>query len=64
MLKRAFNWLRTKEPLVAVQLVAAAVTGFVAEAQGDLTGDDAWLAVGWAVVALVSRQVVAPAAKP
>lgn len=58
--RRSYAWVRGREPLVAVNIAAGAVTAAVAEWQGDLSGDAAWLAVGWGLLVLVARQVVAP----
>ena len=57
------NFVKNKEPVAVLSIVSAAVTSFVVEAQGDLTGKDAWFGVGWAVVTLLARQSVTPAGK-
>ena len=57
------RYTRENEPVAAVNVIVAAVTAFTVEAQGDLTGTHAWVAVGWAILAVVTRQVVTPAAR-
>ena len=57
------NFVKNKEPVAVLSTVSAAVTAFVVEAQGDLTGKDAWFGVGWAVVTFLARQSVTPAGK-
>lgn len=68
VIKRAIaavrRFTREREPLAVVSGAAATVTALVAEWQGDLTGDQAWLAVVWALATLVARHYVTPAANP
>lgn len=61
MLEKLRKYAVEREPLAVVNGVAAAITAAVSEWQGDLTGEHAWLAVGWGLILFVSRQVVSPA---
>ena len=66
LVKRVVQAVRTftreREPLAVVSGGAAAITALVAEWQGDLTGDAAWLAVAWGVATWLARRKVTPAA--
>ncbi len=67
MLKSLFdsvkNFVLNKEPVAVFTIVSGAVLTWLQEAQGSLTGKDAWVAVGVAIASLVTRQLVTPAGK-
>lgn len=50
------EFTRDREPVAMVSGSAATVTALVAEWQGDLTGDAAWLAVLWGVATWLARR--------
>jgi hypothetical protein len=55
------NWARHREPVVVANAAAAAVVAAVAQWQGDLHGQAAWLAVAWGVLTFLQRSLVSPA---
>lgn len=64
-LKRAagavLNFIRTREPVVVINGATAAIAAAVAEWQGELHGQAAWVAVAFGVATFVSRALVTPA---
>ena len=67
MIKRVVEAVKSfvlnKEPVAVISTLSAVVTAFVVESQGQLHGQDAWFAVGWAVVSVIARQAVTPVGK-
>lgn len=63
LVSKVLNFVKNREPVALISLVSGALTTFVVEAQGELHGQDAWVAVGWAVATLLARQAVTPAGK-
>jgi hypothetical protein len=66
MIKRAVAAVRRftseREPVAVVSSTAATAVALVAEWQGDLQGEHAWVAVAWGLGTLIARQLATPAA--
>lgn len=50
------DFTRDREPVAMVSGTTATVIALVAEWQGDLTGDAAWLAVAWGAATWLARR--------
>jgi hypothetical protein len=61
LVEAVLAFAQTREPVVVISGLAGAVTTFVVENQGDLTGTHAWVAVAWAGVTWLMRHYVSPA---
>ncbi len=64
--KAARDYALDKEPVAVfsgLAAAAAALHAFVVDAQGSLTGQNAWLAVAWAAATWLGRRFATPASK-
>lgn len=59
---RAIRFVRTEEPLVVLNTVAGVVAVVAQLWSSELTAEDGWPAAVWALLVVVSRHFVTPAA--